>query len=256
MVSGLPAPSWVLDEQELGLLRKNMEAGYSRNGMYNCRSCNSIKVTNLSSAHAKSKLKKASRHPYGVRRHPAAGILRLCARSSPNRRAATASPTSMRPLRRPDLRLRVKALPTRADAHAQARFLHVSLQSAHPTALLARSHRLALEARRTHHQEAYTDLPIPTMSISKPRLEPPTPAARRYSQDSGLALCHSDPMPLVEEAHSARLSLQVTGWLGETELAHFKASGLLKALPRLRTTTFAHWTIWAWWRAHSSREEA
>jgi hypothetical protein len=135
MASGLLAPSWVLDEQELGLPRKNTEAGYFRNGMYNGRPCNNAQVTNQSSAHAKSKLKKASRHLYGVRRHPAAGILRLCARSSPNRQAATAFPTSMRPLRRLDLRLRVKALPTRADAHAQARFLRVSLRSAHPTAL-------------------------------------------------------------------------------------------------------------------------
>jgi hypothetical protein len=87
MASGPPAPSWVLDELELGLPRKNMEAGYSRNGMYNCRPCNGAQVTNQSSAHAKSRLKKASRHLYGVRRHPAAGIPRLCARSSPNRQA-------------------------------------------------------------------------------------------------------------------------------------------------------------------------
>jgi hypothetical protein len=135
MASAPPAPSWVLDEQELGLPRKNMEAGYSRNGMYNCRRCNDAQPANQSSAHAKSKLKRASRHLYGVRLHPAAGILRLCARSSPNRQAATAFPTLTRPLRRLDLRLRVKALPTRADAHAQARFLHASLRSAHPTAL-------------------------------------------------------------------------------------------------------------------------
>ena len=246
MVSGPPAPSWVLDEQELGLPRKNMEAGYSRSGMYNGRPCNNAQVTNQSSAHAKSKLKKASRHLYGVRRHPAADILRLCARSSPNRQAATAFPTSMRPLRRLDLRLRVKALPTRADAHAQARFLRVSLRSAHPTALSARSLRPALEAHKTHRQAAYMDLPLPAMSISKPHLEPPTLAARRYFQDFGLAPCHSDPMPLVEEAHSVRLSLQATGWLAETGLAHFKASGLLRVLPRLRTMTSAHWTTWAW----------
>jgi hypothetical protein len=245
MASGPPAPSWVLGELELGLPRKNMEAGYSRNGMSNCRSCDNTQVTNQSSAHAKSKLKKASRHLYGVRRHPAAGIRRLCARSSPNRQAATAFPTLMHPLRRLDLRLRVKALPTRADAHAQARSLHASLRSARPMALLAHNHRLALEARRTHRQEAYMDLPLPTIPI-KPLLEPPTPAARRFSQDLGLAQCRTEAMALVEEAHSARPSLQATGWLGETGLAHFKASDLLKALPRPRTTTFEHWTIWAW----------
>jgi hypothetical protein len=128
MVSGLPAPSWVLDEQELGLPRKNMEAGCSRNGMYNCKARSNTQVTNQSPAHAKFKLKKASRHLYGVRRHPAAGTLRLCARSSLNRQAATAFPTSTRPPRRLDLRLRVKALRTRADAHAQARSLHASLR--------------------------------------------------------------------------------------------------------------------------------
>jgi hypothetical protein len=90
------------------------------------------------------------------------------------------------------------------------------------------------------------DLPLPTMSISKPVLEPPTLAARRCSQDFVLVPCHSDPMPVVEEAHSARLYLPATGWLGETGLAHFKASGLLKALPRPRTMTSAHWTTWAW----------
>ena len=46
MVSGLQAPSWVLDEQELGLPRKNMEAGCSRSGMYNYRPCNTAQVTN------------------------------------------------------------------------------------------------------------------------------------------------------------------------------------------------------------------
>ena len=183
MASGLLAPSWVLDEQELGLPRKNTEAGYFRNGMYNGRPCNNAQVTNQSSAHAKSKLKKASRHLYGVRRHPAAGILRLCARSSPNRQAATAFPTSMRALRRLDLRLRVKALPTRADAHALARSLHASLRSVHPMALVARNHRHALLARRTHHQEAYMDLPLQTTPISKPRLEPPTLAARHCFRD-------------------------------------------------------------------------
>jgi hypothetical protein len=90
------------------------------------------------------------------------------------------------------------------------------------------------------------DLPLPTMSTSKPLLEPPTLAARRCSQDFVLAPCHSDPMHLVEEAHSVRLSLPATGWPEETGLAHFKASGLLKALPRLRTTTSVHWTTWAW----------
>jgi len=246
MVSGPPVPSLVLDEQELGLPRKNTEAGYSRSGMYHCRSYNNTQVANKSLAHAKSKLKKASRHLYGVRRHLAAGILRLCARSYPNRQAATAFPISTRPLRRLDLRLLVKALPTRADAHAQARSLHVSLRSAHPMALLARNHRLAPEARRTHRQEAYMDLPLPTTPISKPRLERPTPAARRYFQDLGLAPCRTEAMPLVEAARSAHLSLQATGWLEETGLAHFKASDLLKVLPRLRTTTYAHWTIWAW----------
>jgi hypothetical protein len=240
MVSGLPAPSWVLDEQELGLPRKNMEAGCSRNGMYNSRSCNNTQVTNQSPAHAKSKLKKAFRHLYGVHRHPAAGTPRLCARSSPNRLAATAFPTSTRPLRRLDLRLRVKALRTRADAHAQARSLHVSLRSEHPTVLVGRNHRLALEAHKTPRQAAYMDLPLPAIPISKPRLEP-----RRYSQGLGPVQCRTEAMALVEEAHSARPSLQATGWLGETGLAHFKASDLLKALPHLRTTTYAHWTTWA-----------
>lgn len=85
-------------------------------------------VTNEFSAHAKSRPKKASRHLCGARRQPAAAILRLCERSSPNRQAATAFPTLMRPPRRQDLRLRVKALQTRAGAHAQARCLHDSLR--------------------------------------------------------------------------------------------------------------------------------
>ena len=245
MVSGLPAPSWVLDEQELGLPRKNMEAGYSRSGMYNGMFCNTHQVTNQPSALAKSRPKKVSRHLCGARRPPAAAILRLCAKSFPNRQAATASPTLMRPLRRLGLRLRVRALPTRADARAQAQSLRASLLLAHPMALVARNHRLDLQVHRTHHQEAYTDLPLPTMPISKQHLEPPTPAARPCFQDFGLAPCHSEPMLLVEEARSDRLSLQVTGWLEETGLAHCKASGLLRALPRLRITTYAHWTTWA-----------
>ena len=208
--------------------------------MYNIRSCNNTQVTNQSPAHAKSKLKKASRHLYGVRRHPAAGTLRLCARSSLNRRAATAFPTSTRPLRRLDLRLRVKALRTRADAHAQARSLHASLRLAHPMVLVARNHHLVLEAHKTHRQAAYTDLPLPAIPISKPRLEP-----RRCFQGLGPVQCRTEAMALVEEARSARPSLQAIGWLGETGLAHFKASDLLKALPRPRTTTYAHWTIWA-----------
>jgi hypothetical protein len=94
----------------------------------NCKARSNTQVTNQSPAHAKSKLKKAFRHLYGVHRPPAADTPRLCARSSPNRLAATAFPTSMRPLRRLGLRLRVKALRTRADAHAQARSLHASLR--------------------------------------------------------------------------------------------------------------------------------
>ena len=80
----------------------------------------------------RSKHKKVYRRRYGVRPPPAAVTLRLCARQSQSRLAATAFPTSMR---RKLVLPRLQAPPcqqrTRPDAHEQAPCRLGFQQSAH-----------------------------------------------------------------------------------------------------------------------------
>jgi hypothetical protein len=198
--------------------------------------------------HAKSKLKKASRRLCGDHLLPAAVTPHLFARSFQSLRVATVSPISTQARHRLGLHLPAKVLRTRLAEGAQALYLHDSLRSVPAMAWASHSHRLVPRAPRILHLAACMARPRRTMLTSKPWEALPTPAARHCFRDLGLDPCLNVAISLV--AHpSARLCLQATGWLEETERALCKAydplTDLLHRASPQRTMTCAPWTTWA-----------